>query len=991
MRRLPVARSPGIQACNQTLEGCETKPARTRRQSLPVQCQLSLAKVVCERSLRCSRPSLLSCFSKCFGPSFNRSLGSSSIPPCSSVPGLGACWLASSLPSSLRFWFCWFFVPPEHTLAKEDPRYVLSVVVFVAMGILFSLFHGRLRRATRQVSEALATLNRAQKVAHVGSWCLDVVHNRLTWSGEVFRIFRMRKGTPLTYEAFLAAVHPDDRERVDKAWANAMHGSPYDVEHRILVDGELRWVRERAEVEFDAGGDAVRGIGTVQDITQLKLAQEHLLRINRANRALSKCNEALIRAVEESTLLQQICNIVVQEAGYRLCWVGRAEHDEAKSVRPIAQAGWEEGYLASLNITWADTERGRGPTGTSIRKRETTVVKHIATDGRMAPWRDEALKRGYASSIAIPLFVNSEVFGALTIYAAEPDAFGAEEVELLTELASDLSFGITALRTREARTRAEAVLREKEEHIRLLLDSTAEAICGLDLEGNCTWANQACARMLGFANSSSLLGKNFHNTSHHSRADGSPLLPQDCPAIRALARGDYAHADDEVMWRADGTCFPVEFWSYPIRRNGTLIGAVETFLDITERKRAEEEIRTLNAELEQRVLARTAELQAATAELQQAREREFEIGCRIQQTLLLDPPPTDIPGLRVAALTIPTQRIDGDFYIFIKHREGDLDVIVGDVMGKGIPAALLGAATKTHFLKALSHLMALSTTGKLPEPREIVMLAHAQMVHQLIDLESFVTLCYARLNVKKHRLDLVDCGHTGIVQVHGETGLSEVLHGDNLPLGVREGEIYEQVSVPCEPGDLLLFFSDGITEARNAAGELFGTDRLKEYVQSHSQLPPGALVEAIRDAVFAFSQCARLADDLTSVAIRFEEIELPLAQEKVQIPSDLRELRRAREFVRFFCAHLPGAGLDEDRVGALELAVNEAASNIMKHAYRWPHRPVDRSRRRSLRGPGCDPAAPPGRPLRAGERFFARARRLAGIGVRCLSHHSKCR
>jgi PAS domain S-box-containing protein len=667
---------------------------------------------------------------------------------------------------------------------------------------------------------------------------------------------------------------------------------PYGVlgahsrQRRVFRDDEVNFLQAVANVI----GSAI----------ERQRAEAQLWRVNQAQRVLSKCNETLIRATEESALLQRICDLIVEEAGYRFCWVGRAENDEAKSVRPVGQAGFEAGYLGTLNVTWADTERGRGPTGTAIRTRQTVVLKHIASDPAMVPWRAEALKRGYASSVSIPLIFDSTAFGALMIYSAEKDAFSDEEVALLTELASDLAFGIQTLRTRR--------------NIQLLLDSTAEAICGVNSEGNCTWVNQSCIKMLGYTSADALLGKNLHNLAHHARADGTAVAQESCPAYRALGEGEFVHVDDDVMWRGDGTSFPVEFWSHPIRHNGDHIGAVVTFLDITERKRA-------------------AQLQAANLAIEQAREREIEIGFRIQQTLLLDEPPKDVPGLRVVALTIPSQRIDGDFYVFIRHSDQCLDVVVGDVMGKGIPAALLGAATKTHFLRALSDLTALAKDGKLPEPKEIVMLAHAELARHLIDLDSFVTLVYARFDENRRCVDLVDCGHTGTIHLHGRTGLCDVLQGENLPLGVLEGESYDQFSVPFEAGDLLLFYSDGITEARNSAGELFGAERLQEYVRANPQVDPGALVEGIRKAVSVFSGSDRLTDDLTTVAVKVERVQPPIARAAVELNSDLKSLCRAREFVREFCTDLPETAIDEDSAGALELAVNEAASNIMKHAY----------------------------------------------------------
>ena len=194
----------------------------------------------------------------------------------------------------------------------------------------------------------------------------------------------------------------------------------------------------------------------------------------------------------------------------------------------------------------------------------------------------------------------------------------------------------------------------------------------------------------------------------------------------------------------------------------------------------------------------------------------------------------------------------------------------------------------------------------MPEPKEIVTLAHADMVRQLIDLESFVTLSYARFDLSRRHLDLVDCGHTGMMIVRARTGACEILHGDNLPLGIREGEIFDQIAVPFEPGDLFLFYSDGITEMRNPAGELYGADRLSECVRGNRELEPEALVDAIRKAAVAFAQSDRLTDDLTCVAVKVGDAQRPLARAELEIGSDLKELRRAREFVRDFCRMVPG-------------------------------------------------------------------------------------
>src|SRR5208282_2814 len=212
-------------------------------------------------------------------------------------------------------------------------------------------------------------------------------------------------------------------------------------ECRLRTDSDRKpWVLISRHPVLNDAGEIVQLVGTVIDITDRKRAEEALRRSNRELRAISNCNQTLLRATDELSLLQEICRIVCEEAGYRMAWVAYAEHDEAKRVRPAASTGAEEGYLATAGITWADTERGRGPTGTAIRSGKTCCIQDFATDTRLAPWRESALQRDFRSGIALPLKdEHGTAFGSLTIYSAQPNAFTSEESRLLEELAADLA------------------------------------------------------------------------------------------------------------------------------------------------------------------------------------------------------------------------------------------------------------------------------------------------------------------------------------------------------------------------------------------------------------------------------------------------------------------------------------------------------------------------------------------------------------------------
>ncbi len=332
------------------------------------------------------------------------------------------------------------------------------------------------------------------------------------------------------------------------------------------------------------------------DITDRKTIEAELHKRNRALRTLSECNQALVHAPDEPTLLAAICRIVVEIGGYRLAWVGYKAHDEAKTVRPVAQAGCEDAYLETLRITWANTERGRGPAGIATRTGHVAFVRNILTDPTYEPWRAEATKRGYASLLAAPLQLDGETIGVFNVYSDAPDAFDTEEVALLTELSNDLAFGIGRYRTRVENKRADEERQAALQRFADIVEFLPDATFVIDEEKRVIAWNHACETMTGVGKEA-LLGKGDYAYAEPFFNERRPILVDRLDELAPKAQGPYKyfHREGHVLYAESfvpqlnggkgahlwGVTSPL------FDKNGRRCGAIEVIRDVTEHKRVE--------------------------------------------------------------------------------------------------------------------------------------------------------------------------------------------------------------------------------------------------------------------------------------------------------------------------------------------------------------------------------------------------------------------
>ncbi|NIA13619.1 MAG: PAS domain S-box protein [Nitrospiraceae bacterium] len=437
----------------------------------------------------------------------------------------------------------------------------------------------------------------------------------IAYANEIYCKYFEKTSEELVGSSFLSLIPDVDRETVmGNISALTVESPMHSHEHRVIApDGEIRWQRWTNRALFDAKGQPVVYQSIGEDITERKQAEEELRMSNRALTVLSECNQELVRATDEGDLLRSTCRILVEKGAYRLAWVGFAEQDEAKSVRPVAQMGYVGGYLDTIAITWDDTERGRGPTGTAIRTGRPVAARDIQMDPNFAPWREAALEHGYASSIALPLMVGEQAFGALNIYSSEPDAFDEEEVQLLLELANDVAYGVMALRSREERKRAEEALRENERFREGILNDMTTFVGVLDPSGGLIFVNNTPLAVAGIE-LADVSGKKFFEAFWFTYSDEArEVIKRD---IEQCAAGESLVHDIQIQ-TADGSLMWIEYSMHPIfDEHGVVKYLIPEGRDITERKRAEEELGKYREHLEELVRERTAELAKLSAEQQ---------------------------------------------------------------------------------------------------------------------------------------------------------------------------------------------------------------------------------------------------------------------------------------------------------------------------------------------------------------------------------------
>ncbi|MBK8724507.1 MAG: PAS domain S-box protein [Holophagaceae bacterium] len=438
----------------------------------------------------------------------------------------------------------------RHRLEDGSVRDVEIFSAPVRMGeqeLLYSIIHDITdrKRVEASLREGEERLRLALAAGRQGLFDLDLPSGAAVVSPEYATMLGY---DPETFHesnaAWLERLHPADREPVEAAFRDYVAGrcAEYRVEFRQRTGtGDWKWILSQGRiVAWAADGSPMRMLGTHTDITERKEQELRLAQLNRLFEALSAINEAIVQAASPEALFAEVCRVLVARGSFALAWVGAAD-PSTHDIKPVSIAGDHQGYLDRVHISVLDIPEGRGPTGTTLRVGCTTVINDFQTDPLLLPWREAGARKGWRSSIAVPIRVAGSPAFVLTAYSMIPGFFGPQEVSLMEKAAEDLSYALDHFGAEAQRRSAEAALQEARRFAQATLDGLTAHLCVVDARGMVISINESW-RAFGEANGGNPhacgLGANYLEVCDRAEGPGRDEARAFAEGLRSVLAGE---------------------------------------------------------------------------------------------------------------------------------------------------------------------------------------------------------------------------------------------------------------------------------------------------------------------------------------------------------------------------------------------------------------------------------------------------------------------
>lgn len=809
---------------------------------------------------------------------------------------------------------CWIFLIliPAITKVKDIEGSVLKKTDFPAFDqtiFLLSLFEEQ-KKALEEAFYAandLVELNKEMKenkerfeFAFEGTkdalWDWDIESGALTVSDNWLQMLGYtRDEIKLHFETWKNLIHPEDKEEFLKSLKNHLEKKePYEVEFRLHTkEGHWKWILSRGNViEWSKGNAPKRMIGTHINIHVKKCLEEEVSSAKKLLEAGAEANNVLLTSENFSEAVSLSIRKIAEGSSadrvslycaYHLSNLDPSECIFTKEDAPLCVLTDFE----TLEL-WSKWQK-------SFNKDHFFSKNHKQMDEEEKEFFE---KRGTIDYLAFPIAMGRIFYGFILLEFFTPQEGYRSEIFAFRAFSSSLGGFFSRNNTEES-------LRVSEARLKKIFEASQEGILTIGEHLDITMANVSAEELMEVGENEAIGTK----ISQFFVGEEQKLVEQ---AIRDRFSGENKETELilDVTWNSmNGKKTPIEMSISCLERAGGKF-VVSIIRDISERKKNEKM-------------------------LQEARKKEEVLGAKIQQSLLLGKVPVEVQDLDIGALTIPSQGVDGDFYDFFLQGGEYLDVMLGDVMGKGVPAALLGAGTKAAFNRAITTLTLSLNGHRRPHPEEIVRLVHSQVTAQMIDISSFMTLCYARFDIRLNQMVYVDCGHGHLAYFSSNKEEWTNLRGNNVPLGFNLQEVYTQEQVSFSEKDIFVFYSDGIVEAKNPNGDMYGSERLWSTISDNKELSARALTEKCLEDLKNFASKTGFDDDVTLIIVKIVSQETDLkAVQSLVVPSQMESLGFIRNTLNSFCEKAFKYGWQEEDSIEMNLAVNEAITNIIRHAHK---------------------------------------------------------